>query len=346
MYVKNVKIMHKTNRKGASKVKVYITSRSFGRYCREALDLVRGVADVNQNPYGRTLTRYELLEVVKEADGVIGNDLFSRDVIERAKKLKIICRHGASRTEAIDREAATEKGIVVTYTPDVYAEAVADFTFGLILCLCRSIPQAHFSTKHGGWESSKFAGTGVHGKALGIVGLGSIGFKVAKRAQGFDMRIFTYDPFIPEERAEKVRAEKVDLETLLKEADVITIHASLTDETRGLIGERELSLMKDRAILVNTARGGILDESALYDALRKGKILGAAIDVYNKEPPGADFPLFTLDNVIATPHIASYAIEAIQTMDMMNAEDIVNFFRGKKPRHVANPAVLKRLKLR
>lgn len=332
-------------KKGSSKVNVYITSRSFGKYCKEALDLVREVADVKQNPYGRMMTKDELLEVIEEVDGVIGNDFFSRDIIERAKNLKIICRHGSMGTEAIDLEAATEKGIVVTYTPDLYAEAVADFTFGLILCLCRNIPPAHFSTKHGEWKSTKFMGMGVYGKTLGIVGLGSVGFKVAKRAQGFDMRILVYDPYVTKERAEKVRAEEVDLDTLLKEADIVTIHVPLTSETRGMIGKREFSLMKERAIFVTTSRGDVVDESALYDALKKGKMLGAAIDVYSKEPPGADFPLFTLDNVITTPHIASYAFNVIQGIDLMSAEDIVKFFQGKKPDHIANPDVLKRLRL-
>lgn len=329
-----------------AKPKVYVTSRSFGRYCKGALELVRQVADVESNPYGRIMTRNEILKIVETADGIIGNEEFDREILDRAKKLKIICRHGQIGAENLDLSAATEKGIVVTDTPGVYAESVADFTIGLIICLYRKIPQAHLSTKNGMWETQKFLGRNIYGKTIGIIGLGTIGVMVANRASGFNMRILAYDPYTSKEKAEKVGAEAVSLEKLLRESDIVTIHTPFTAETRNLIGKHELGLMKPESVLIMTATGGIVDEGALYEALKDRKILGAALDVYIEEPPGPNFPLFGLDNVIATPHIASYTFEAMQKMDMMNAEDIVKFFKGEKPTYVANPSVLERVKLK
>jgi len=328
------------------KPKVYATSRSFGRYCKEALDLVREVADLELNPYGRIMTRNEMLKIVEDVDGIIGNEEFDQEILERAKKLKIICRHGQIGTENIDLATATKKRIVVTYTPEVYAESVADFTIGLIICLYRNIPQAYLSTRKGGWETRRFVGRNVYGKTIGIIGLGTIGAKVAKRALAFNMRVLVYDPYITKEKAENVGAEPVALEKLLRESDVVTIHTPLTAETRSLIGKHELGLMKPESILIMTATGGIVDEVALYETLKRKKIRAAALDVYSKEPPGANFPLFKLDNVITTPHIASYTLEGMKKMDMMNAEDVVKFFRGKKPTYVANPSVLGKLELK
>jgi len=328
------------------KLKVYVISRSFGRYCKEALELVREVADVELNPYDRIMTRNEILKIVESVDGIIGNEEFDREMLDHAKKLKIICRHGQIGTENIDLEAATEKGIVVTYTSDIYAESVADFTIGLIISLYRNIPQAHFSTKKGKWETRKFVGRDIYGKTMGIIGLGTIGVRVAKRTSGFNMRILAYDPYISTEKAEEVGAETVTLEKLLRESDIVTIHTPPTAETRNLIGRHELDLMKSEAVLISTSVGSPVDEKALYEALREGKILGAALDVFGREPPGVDYPLFKLNNVIATPHIASYTLEGMRIMDVMNAEDITKFFRGEKPTYVANPSVLERLSLK
>jgi D-3-phosphoglycerate dehydrogenase len=327
------------------KPKVYITSRSFGQFSAEALNLIKSVAEIERNPYGRTMTEEELLKAVEEVDGlVVGNDKINKKIIEHAKKLKIIARHGVG-VDNVDLKAATDNNIVVTYTPHVNADAVADFTMGLILSSARNIPQAHISIRQGRWEATKFIGVDVYGKTLGIIGLGEIGYRVAKRAKGFDMRILYWN------RRRKISIEKelsvkyVDLETLLKESDFITIHLALTDETRGMIGKKEFDLMKKTAYLVNTARGPIVDAKALYEALKDGKIAGAAVDVYDKEPPDANLPLFSIDKVIATPHIAAYTVETMLKMDMMNAEDIMRFFKGEKPQNVANAEVLKKLGL-
>ena len=328
------------------KPKVFVISRSFGRYCKEALELVREVAEVELNPLNRIMYKDDILQIVKDVDGIIGNELFDREVLENAKRLKIICRHGQMGGENLDLEAATEMSIVVTYTPFVYAESVADFTIGLIINLLRNITTAQASTKAGRWETTKYVGRNVHGKTIGIIGLGSVGIRVARRASAFDMKVLVYDPYLDEKKAKEVGAEPVTLEELLSESDVVTIHTPLTDETRNLIGKRELGSMKADAIILSTATGGIIDEEALFEALNSNRILGAALDVYRREPPGEDFPLFKLDNVITTPHIASYTLEDMREMDMMNAEDIVRFFKGQKPRYVANPSVLEKLALK
>ena len=323
--------------------KVYVTSRSFGQYSKEALKLVKSVAEIEQNPYGRAMSEEELLKAVEDVEGlIVGVDEISRKIIEHAKKLKIIARHGIG-VDNIDLKAATDNNVIVTYTPHVNAESVADFTMGLILSVARCIPQAHLSMRQGKWEATKFIGAEVYGKTLGIIGLGGIGYRVAKRAKGFNVRILAYDPYISHERADEVSAELVNLETLLRKSDFVTLHVALTDETRGMIGEKEFNLMKKTAYFINTARGQAVDERALYKALKERKIAGAAIDVYSKEPPSADFPLLRLDNVVTSPHIAAYTLEAIRRMDMMNAEDVVKFFKGETPRYVANPEVLKKI---
>lgn len=327
------------------KPKVYITSRSFGQFSADALNLVKSVAEIERNPYGRTMTEEELLKAVEEVDGlIVGNDKINKKIIEHAKKLKIIARHGVG-VDNVDLKAATDNNIVVTYTPYVNAEAVADFTTGLILSLARSIPQAYISMRHGKWEATKFMGVDVYGKTLGIIGLGEIGYRVAKRAKGFDMKILYWSRRRKVSIEKELSAKYVDFETLLRESDFITIHLALTDETRGIIGRKEFNLMKKTAYLINTARGPIVNEKALYEALKEGKIAGAAVDVYEKEPPDPELPLLKLDNTIATPHVAAYSRETMLKMDMINAEDIVKFFKGEKPKNVANPEILKKLNL-
>lgn len=329
-----------------NKPKVYVTSRSFGRYSEKALELIKSVVDVELSPYNRALTEDELLKEIRDYDGIIvGVDEINRRIIENAKKLKIIAKRGVG-IDNVDLKAATDNNIIVTYTPKANSEAVADFTFGLILSVARNIPQACLSAKQGKWEATKFIGVEVYGKTLGIIGLGDIGSRVAKRASGFGMKILYWSRRRKPDVEKELKAQYVDLETLLRESDFVTIHLALTDETRGIIGEKELNLMKKTAYLINTARGPLINEEALYKALLEGKIAGAAVDVYSKEPPGTDFPLFKLDNVVASPHIASYTREAMNNMDMMVAEDMVRFFMGKKPLNIANTEVLEKIKLR
>jgi D-3-phosphoglycerate dehydrogenase len=325
------------------KPKIYITSRSFGQRCEEALRLVESVAEVEKNPYGRAMNEKELLKAVENVEGlIVGADKVDRKIIGHSKNLKIIARHGIG-VDNIDLEAATDHNIVVTYAPHVNADSVADFTVGLILSLARGIPHAHFSMDQKRWESTKFIGVELCGKMIGIIGLGEIGYKVAERAKGFDMKILYWSRRRKTDIEKELGIQYVNFEDLLRESDFITLHVALTDETYGMIGRKELALMKKNAYLVNTARGQIVDEKALYEAMRDGKIAGAALDVYYQEPPNFDNPIFKLDNVITTPHIAAYTIEALRRMDLVNAEDVVKFFKGEKPLYIANPEVTQKI---
>jgi len=321
------------------KFRVYITAKSFGKVIPDGLKILQGLAEIKRSPYERPMTEEELIQSLKEIDAVVlGMDKCSRKVIKSLKHVKVIGRHGVG-LDNVDLDAATEKGIIVTYTPHVNADSVADHTWALILTLARKIIPADASTKAGRWEGPKFIGTELSGKTLGILGLGAVGQRVAKRARGFDITILYYDKRRNKAIEREIGVTYVDLERLLRDSDIVTIHAALTSETRKMIGIRELRMMKKTALLVNTARGEIIDEKILVQALREGWIAGAALDVFEKEPPEQ---LLKISNVVFTPHIASYTTEALRRMDTMVAEDIVKVLAGKKPEHVANPKVYKK----
>lgn len=325
-------------------MKVFVSSRSFGKHCPEAIDIIKQVADVERSTFEGPLTEDELIKILPLYDGIIiGVDEVTRRAIESSDRLKVIAKHGAG-LDNIDLEAATEKRVVVTYVPAVNAESVADFTFCLMLALARNLIAAHNSTKAGKWESKEFIGSELYEKTLGIIGMGAVGSRVAKRAKGFDMKLLCLTEHAVKHRkeAEMYDIEFVDLPTLMKESDFITIHCALTPKTEGMIGEKEFALMKRSAFLINTARGPIVDEKALYKTLKEKRIAGAALDVYSREPPGATFPLFELDNVIVAPHIASYTTEALSRVDLVQARDIVKVLSGERPEFVANPKVLEK----
>ncbi len=321
--------------------KIYISSRSFGIYTEEAIKLLKSIGRVERNTMERPLTEEELKQVIRDVDAlIVGIDRITDDVLKHANRLKVIANHGVG-FDNIDLEAATKRGIPVVYSPHANADSVADFTLGLIIALLRKIVDAHLATKSGKFRLKKFLGVELCNKVIGIIGFGQIGSRVAQRALSFGMKVITYDPYVKEEVLAKFNARKVSLEELLKTSDIVTIHVPLTEKTRNLIGEKELKLMKSSAVLINTARGGIVNENDLYKALKEGWITGAAIDVYEKEPPSKDNPLFKLDNIIVTPHIAFFTKEAVRRMDMMIAQDVVNVLQGKKPKNIANPEVLK-----
>jgi len=320
--------------------RVYITARSFGRLVPDGLKILEDIAEIERSPYDRPMTEEELIQSLKDVDAVVlGIDKCSRKVIESLERVRVIGRHGVG-LDNVDLDAATEKGIIVTYTPHANADSVADHTWALILALARKIIPADTSTKTGRWEGTKFIGIELSRKTIGILGLGTIGQRVAKRARGFDMNILYYDKYRNEALEREMGVSYVDLERLLKESDILTIHAALTSETRRMIGARELRMMKKTALLINTARGEIVDEKVLIKALREGWIAGAALDVFEKEPPKH---LLKIGNVVLTPHISSYTIESLRRMDVMVAEDIVKVLNGKKPEHVANPKVYEKL---
>ncbi|NYB26545.1 MAG: phosphoglycerate dehydrogenase [Methanobacteriaceae archaeon] len=286
------------------------------------------------------ITNQKLIRSIGEFDAVVvrSRTKITREAIESASRLKLIARAGVG-VDNIDVEAATERGIMVVNAPESASVTVAELTLGIIITLTRKISQADKSVKEGKWEKSKFMGVELFGKTLGIIGMGRIGEQVAARLKSFQMKILAYDPYITEDTASKLGVTLVELDTLLKEADIVTIHVPLTPQTRHFIARKELELMKENAFLINCARGGIVDEHALYDALSQGKIAGAGMDVYENEPPTGN-PLLDLDNVVATPHIGASTREAQQNAAIIVAEEIKKVFNGEAPSNLINLPVL------
>jgi D-3-phosphoglycerate dehydrogenase len=273
-----------------------------------------------------SLTKEELIKAVKEYDAIVvrGRTKLTRDVIMEAQSLKVIGRAGVG-LDNIDLKAASEKGIKVVASPQASTVAVAEATMALILALARMIPEANKMLKEGLWLKSKFMGFELRGKLLGIIGFGRIGKAVAKRALAFDMKVMAYDIRDIREEAESMGVKvATTLEELLRESDIITLHIPLNESTWHMIGEREISLMKRGAIIVNTSRGGIVDTKALLKALKEGKLAGAALDVFENEPPKTkeEWELIRLPNVVVTPHIASQTWEAQVAAASMIAEEV------------------------
>jgi D-3-phosphoglycerate dehydrogenase len=256
------------------------------------------------------------------------------DIIDAAKNLKVIGRAG-SGLDNIDKIAATKQGIVVMNTPGGNTITTAEHTMSLLFSMARQIPQATASMKQGKWEKKKFKGVELYNKVLGIIGLGNIGAHVARMAQGVGMNIITYDPFLSEEKAKDLGVKVVGLDELIKKSDVITIHTPLTDETRAMINAERMSKMKPGVMIINPARGGVVDESALCDALKSGKVAAAALDVFEKEPPG-ECPLLGLDNIVATPHLGAATQEAQDNVAIAVAEQIVDYLVHGTIRNAVN----------
>lgn len=313
--------------------KVLITSASFINAGEQPIQLLKEKGcEVFWNHHGRPLRSEELKELLSNIDGVIaGLDDFNEEVLWTAKKLKVISRYGAG-LDNVDLEVAKRLGIVVMNTPEENVQAVADLTFGLILAVSRHIPQSHQSTREGKWE--RLIGQGVYGKTLGIIGLGRIGKAVAKRAKGFEMEIIAYDIAEDEDFAKTFGIKFLPLEELLRSADFVSLHCDLNAQTRGMIGARELEMMRKTAYLINTARGGIVDEEALSRAIKKGSIAGAGLDVYEQEPP-KESPLLTLRNIVTTGHIGAYTDEAIKEMALASVKNLLSSLEAhpsnKKP---------------
>jgi len=317
------------------KYNVLVTARSFGKEVREPKErLLKEGFRILEWREGSGLELKELIEKVAQADAwIVGSYPIQAALLQNAPRLQIIAKHGVG-IDNIDVPAATKKGILVAIAPGSNDQAVADLTMGLLLSLVRSIPQANASVKSGRWE--RFQGFGLTGKTIGIIGLGHIGLKVAKRVKGFDMEILGCDLFWPEERAREIGIVRVDFETLISKSDVITLHVPLTPETEGLIGEHQMALMKKGVWIVNTSRGKIIDEKAMYQALVSGKVAGYATDVFETEPPEGN-PLLDLTNVVAPPHIGSYTNDALRMLGDSAVDTILKVFRGEKSEFIINP---------
>ena len=300
----------------------------------------------------------DLIAVGQEADGILaGNEVYNRRVLGAFRRVKVISRPAVGYDQ-VDTAAATEFGIVVTHVPDYCTDEVSDHAMALILALHRRVPWLDGAIKAGRWgqgvsyggnrPASSHAGeypgprTQLRGQTLGIVGFGRIGRQVAEKARGFGLRVIAADPYLPTDAGEPYGVALTDLDTLLAESDFVTIHCLLNAATTGLIGERQLALMKPTAFLVNTARGPIVDFPALVAALQQGQIAGAALDVTDPEPPGTDHPLLSLPNVLLTPHSAYYSDRSRDEVRRRGIEHAVAVLRGERPPFIANPAVLAR----
>jgi D-3-phosphoglycerate dehydrogenase len=258
------------------------------------------------------------------------------DLIDAATRLRVVGRAGVG-VDNIDLDAATRHGILVLNAPTGNTIAAAEQAVAMMLALVRNIPLADQAMHAGRWERSKFMGMELRDKTLGVLGLGKIGFEVARIAStGLQMRVLAHDPLVTAERATQAGAELAEFETLLTESDVLTVHVPLNDGTRGVIGAAELRRMRRGARLINVARGGIIDETALADAIREGHIAGAAIDVWTAEPPPADHPLLQLPQVVATPHLGASTREAQVNVAFDVADQIVEYLNGGSPRYAVN----------
>ena len=280
------------------------------------------------------LTHEKLLERIADYDALLirSETRVTADVIDAAKRLKVIGRAGVG-VDNIDVEAATQNGILVVNTPTGNTIAAAEHTITLLLGLARNILPAGISLKNRTWQRNDFIGVELYGKVFGTVGLGRIGSEVTKRAHAFGMQLIAFDPYITANAAEKIGVRLVDRDTLFRESDYISIHTDLTAETYHSIGEAEFQQMKPTARLINCARGGIIDEKALYDALKEKRIAGAALDVFEDEP-AIDSPLLELDNVLALPHLGASTTEAQKHVAIEVAQQVINALSGKP---VANP---------
>ena len=283
------------------------------------------------------LTGQELLDAVGEYDALVvrSETKVTAEVIRAGRRLQIVGRAGVG-VDNIDVDAATERGIVVVNAPTGNTISAAELAFGLMLSLARNIPQAHSSLQQGQWRRSEFEGVELRNKTLGIVGLGRVGSELAHRAQAFAMSVVAFDPFISEEYAAKLGVEVAPLDELLKQSDFISVHTPLTDGTRSLIGPEELALCKPTVRFINAARGGIIDEQALLDAVEAGRIAGGAVDVFTQEPINPDNPLLKSNKIVVTPHLGASTEEAQTNVAVDVAHVVVDVLAGLPARYAVN----------
>ncbi len=299
----------------------------------EGLNILRQYAQVDVKV---GLKPEEIIAIIGDYEAMVvrSQPQVTAPMIQAGKKLQVIGRAGVG-VDNIDVEAATKQGVIVVNAPTGNTISAAEHTIALMLALARHIPQANASLKSGAWKRADFMGTEVRGKTLGIVGLGRVGSEVARRALGMEMKLLGYDPFISQEYARNIQVELVSLEKLLKESDFVTLHTPLTASTKELIGEKQIAMMKPTARIINAARGGLINEKALADAVKAKKIAGAAIDVFPVEPVTKSV-LFECDNIIVTPHLGASTAEAQVMAALDVAEQIACVFKGQFPSHSVN----------
>ena len=310
------------------KAKVYVELPK-ELFHKDAVDLLSKVADLVFEPMSKEEFEGEIAEA---SAAIIALKKIDRQFLDLAPKLKIVARFGVGY-DNVDVEACTKKGVYVTITPNVLSDAVAELTFALILSLTRKIIEAdrYVRSEWAKGEKRFPLGIDLKGKTIGIIGCGRIGYQVARKAYGFEMSILYHDMLRNKEVEERFKARFVSLEELLRISDIVTLHVPLTEATKGLIGEKELNLMKKSAYLINTSRGPVVDQEALTRALEEGKIAGAGLDVFTPEPIPLDHPLLKLDNVVLTPHIGSGTVETRRAMALKAAENVLYALECKVP---------------
>ncbi|MFC2020923.1 phosphoglycerate dehydrogenase [Chloroflexota bacterium] len=299
----------------------------------EGISILRSYAEVDIKP---GMKPEELIAIIGDYEALVvrSQTRASAEVIEAGKKLQIIARAGVG-VDNIDVEAATRRGIVVVNTPASNTIAAAEHSIALMLALARHVPQANAVLKSGEWRRGDFTGIEVRNKTLGIIGLGNVGSEVARRARGLEMKLIAYDPFVSVDYALNFQIEPVPLERLLKESDFISLHIPLTASTKGMIGAKELALVKPTVRIINTARGGLIDEEAIVKAIKEGRVAGAAFDVFITEPLTSSI-LFEDNNIIVTPHLGASTIEAQAMVAEDVAEQIIAVFKGLPARYAVN----------
>ena len=294
--------------------------------------------DVEVDARCRSLRTDELIPALSGVYAHVASaEQFTEAVMAAAPELKIISRMGVGY-DAVDLPAATRRGIALTITPGANADAVAEYTVALMLALTRRLTAIDSGAKQGRWETT--FGNSIYGKTLGVIGTGNIGKRVVRNLSGFSMRVLAYDPFPDEAFAREYGVTYCTLEQIFREGDYISVHCPLTAETQGLVSVKEFALMKPSARVINCARGEIIDEKALYEALADKRITGAALDVYEKEPFDENDPLLSLDNVVLSPHIAGMTYECRKTVIETAFQNIIDIAEGRKPDGLINPEVL------
>ena len=301
-------------------------------------DILSQLQSAAEITYHLPHSEVDMLNAIKDASAIMLGDFpLTKGIIDTTEKLRIIARVGIGYNH-IDLAAATSKRILVTNVPSALSEAVAEHAVMLMLAVARRLTLADSLARKSRWDEffQRVPGPELAGKTLGIIGFGSIGTSVAQRGKAFGMKILLFDPYVNKQRAEEQNARQVGLEELLIESDVISIHTPLTDETKSLIGRREFSLMKKSAILINTARGAVIDEQALINTLKNREIAGAGLDVLSSEPPESTNALLSFDNVVLTPHCASFTLEACKRLWFACADAVMRVLRGELPQPPAN----------
>ncbi len=287
------------------------------------------------------LSPEELSEAIVGYDGLVVRSAakVTAEVLANADRLQIVARAGTG-VDNVDLEAATERGIVVVNAPRGNTIAAAEHAFALLMALARHIPRADSSTRQREWRRREFMGAELRGRTLGLIGFGPIGSEMARRALAFEMQVVTHDPFVSAERVRALGAEPVELDRLYAESDFISVHTPLTASTRGMVGPDQFAAMKPGASIINAARGGIVDEEALLEAVRSGAIAGAALDVFTSEPPPNDSPLLDEERIIVTPHLAGSTVEAQERIAIDIAEQVLDVLDGRPPRYPVNAPIV------